>query len=447
MIKKTTFRSEFLKRALQLTAFSSALGIALSSHAASFQVIDLSAATLGSANAGTGVSSTANVQYANPAAMAFFDHPELSLSLIGVLPTISYDTTLASRNGTNIIPTSSANSPEQNAILPDIYFVYPINKQIAAGFSITTPYGLKTVYSPDSVARYFATESKIMGFNFNPSISIKAFDNFAVGMGLDVIYFKAELDSAINLNPLIGRDIFIDNQAHDTGIGWNGGLMWKPTSTTDLGLSYHSKIRLDLTGEATFSGMTAAQQLGVGGLGFHDSNASADLTLPDYITLSAKQVINSWFTLLGDITYTDWSVLKTLTIHYSGDLTGHNWSNLSDATQTFDYRNTWRFALGQEYKINSIWTFKTGIAYEQSPVRDQYREPRLPDNNRIWLSAGSNFKFNDKLDLDVGYSHAFIKSGSINNAATNALGTNLLAANYNMSANLIGAQLNYHFNA
>lgn len=449
-IKTLNKQSTFMKTSLKLSLLSCSLITAISAHAASFQVLDLSAATLGSAHAGTTVSDGANVQAANPAATAFFTNPELSASFVGVFPRINYATNRATNfAGMNIIPSSTANSPARNGMLPNFYLIYPINKQFSTGFSITTPFAFKTVYDDQSVARYFATESKILSFNFNPSIAIKPIDNFAVGLGLDIIHFKAQLDETLNTYPLTlgflpSHDFVFENKASDTNVGWNMGLLWKATNTTDIGFGYHSKIRLNLQGDATVNGLSLLEQFFVGIPGVHNSSASASLTLPDYATASIKQKINSWFSLLGDITYTHWSVIKNITINYSGGNTFPFWSNLPPAVTTYNFRNTWRVAFGQEYQLSPIWKLKTGIAYEQSPVRDEFRDARLPDNNRIWVSAGSNFKFTKNVDLDVGYAHVFVKNADVN-LTSSTFTHQQFFANYTSSANLFGAQINYHF--
>ena len=58
-----------------------------------------------------------------------------------------------------------------------------------------------------------------------------------------------------------------------------------------------------------------------------------------------------------------------------------------------------------------------GAAYELSPVPDSTRTPRLPDNDRIWLSVGAGYKVNEWLTANIAYSHVFIKDGGVNLAA------------------------------
>jgi long-chain fatty acid transport protein len=69
------------------------------------------------------------------------------------------------------------------------------------------------------------------------------------------------------------------------------------------------------------------------------------------------------------------------------------------------YKDGWMASLGLEYAMNPNWTLRSGVAYEYSPIRDDTRGPRLPDNDRVWLSLGAGYKFDEKLSFDLGYTH------------------------------------------
>jgi long-chain fatty acid transport protein len=52
---------------------------------------------------------------------------------------------------------------------------------------------------------------------------------------------------------------------------------------------------------------------------------------------------------------------------------------------------------------------RTGFAYDETPIPGpDDRTPRVPDNNRYWLSFGAKYSPKDWLDIDVGYSHLFV---------------------------------------
>ena len=66
------------------------------------------------------------------------------------------------------------------------------------------------------------------------------------------------------------------------------------------------------------------------------------------------------------------------------------------------FKDVWRFSVGANYRYNDQWMFRGGIAYDQTPVRDEFRTPRLPDSDRTWLSFGAQYKWSPALKFDVG---------------------------------------------
>jgi len=87
-----------------------------------------------------------------------------------------------------------------------------------------------------------------------------------------------------------------------------------------------------------------------------------------------------------------------------------------------------------------------GLAYDQTPVNDTDRTARLPDNNRLWLSFGGQYKLSNQSTLDFGYAHLFIKDAPINQLnPTPPANNGQLVGNYKGSVDIFGAQFAYRF--
>ena len=95
---------------------------------------------------------------------------------------------------------------------------------------------------------------------------------------------------------------------------------------------------------------------------------------------------NDRLELLGDLTWTEWSKIKRLPlVRTSGPANGATLDTL-----TFNFDDTWRLAVGGNYKWSGPWTLRAGVAFDQSPVPNaQDRSVRLPDNDRYWLTFGA----------------------------------------------------------
>ena len=93
---------------------------------------------------------------------------------------------------------------------------------------------------------------------------------------------------------------------------------------------------------------------------------------------------------------------------------------------------------------------RAGAAFDQSAVDDNHRTPRIPDNDRKWVSFGASYAFSKKMSVDVGYSRLFISDGKVNlSAGTSPYDNNAtrgsLTGTIKADINILGAQLRYSF--
>lgn len=197
----------------------------------------------------------------------------------------------------------------------------------------------------------------------------------------------------------------------DTSWGYNFGVLYQITPATRIGLAYRSAIKYRLAGTANFS-KTGNALLDFGlALPISPARGGAvysDIKLPDTFIFSAQHRLSDKWELLTDASRTGWSSIQQLQFAYESGLqtpglvyTPENWSN------------TWRLALGAVYKYNDAWKLRMGVAYDKSPVSDSYRTARLPDSNRLWLSFGGQYKLDQGSAIDFGYTHIFVKDGTI----------------------------------
>ena len=103
--------------------------------------------------------------------------------------------------------------------------------------------------------------------------------------------------------------------------------------------------------------------------------------------------------------------------------------------------------------MNTQWKLRFGTAYDKTPVQDQFRTPRLPDESRVWLAVGTQWQFSKQGALDFGYAHEFVDDASSNlpnldpapPPGFTASPKGNLVGNYKASVNILGIQLRYSF--
>ena len=105
---------------------------------------------------------------------------------------------------------------------------------------------------------------------------------------------------------------------------------------------------------------------------------------------------------MGDIELQRWSRLQQVPITFDNPGTPANVLNLQ-------YKDAYRYSVGLEWYATKQLTLRTGFAYDETPIKNAtLRDPRIPDNNRYFLSAGLQYKPLPYLAFDVGYAHLFI---------------------------------------
>ena len=164
---------------------------------------------------------------------------------------------------------------------------------------------------------------------------------------------------------------------------------------------------------------------------------TADIEFPSITNASVFYKLNDKWDVMGDIQYTHWSVIQNLTfVRTTGAV-------LSSTPENF--RNTWRYSVGTNYHYDDQWTFRAGYAYDQTPVNSTDLTPRLPDNNRNWLTIGAQYKWNKDLALDFGFAYIWISDPQINQNAGSTAQNGLIKGSYSANVQIYGAQLTYSF--
>jgi long-chain fatty acid transport protein len=219
--------------------------------------------------------------------------------------------------------------------------------------------------------------------------------------------------------------------------GWQIGAEWKPTQQDTLALSYHAKINHDINGTAYFTVPPSVQfvftqaQLPV----FQNTAASGAFATPATASLSYWHKTMGPVSWGAELSWTGWSSFSHLAIDFANPYQ-------PDIDQYYGWRNTWFGSLGMDYQISSQWTWRAGVAFDQTPTRDFSRDPRIPDGARKWISVGATYSPSANVDLDIGYTHLFVDDGSVNDLS--ATGDHLVGT-FDNAGNLFGISMQYRF--
>lgn len=413
-MKMTTMR---LLPALMLVAFSG------TAAAAAFQLWEQNASGLGTAYAGSAaVADNASTIFFNPAGMTKLQGVQVSAGVAAIGPSFELKNGSATLAGA---PLTGGNSGDAGgwAAVPNAYLSWKLAPQWSVGIGLSAPFGLSTKYDDSAwIGRFHSLKSEIKTVNVNPSVAYQLSDRVALGFGVNYQKIDAEMTS---LTPL---GTVSQLKGDDAAWGWNAGALFTLSPAMRVGVSYRSAIDYKVEGNQTV-GVTVIP-------------AYAKIKLPDTFILSVWQQVSDRWEAMGDLSYTNWSTVGTLNVI----------SKASGAPlpapnpERFGYKDSWRFAYGAAYKASDAWKVKFGIAYDRTPTTNADRSARVPDNNRIWLSLGGQWKPSKDSALDFGYAYLYLKDPEINQVKNfGGANTAILRGKYEDSAHILGIQYSQGF--
>ena len=114
----------------------------------------------------------------------------------------------------------------------------------------------------------------------------------------------------------------------------------------------------------------------------------------------------------------------------------------ADIIEEQNYDDVWQYRAGLSYRVNPQWILRTGIGYDESPIKDEHRSPRVPSADRTLVSIGAGWTPIDDLTIDAAYSYIWEDRADID--LQDANGTSY-RAEYDNSLSLFGVQATYRF--
>ena len=408
MSQKTLFNKTALAVAVAI--------VSTSAWSAGFQLNEFSSSGLGRAYSGEGaIADDAGNASRNPALIMMFDRPTFSAGAIFVDPGVDItgrSPTGASLNSDNIAPT---------AWVPNMHFVAPINEQFGWGASVTSNYGLATEFGDNYAAGAFGGKTDLETLNLNLSGAYRLDSHWSFGVGFDAVYAKAKIERYAGdlgkvvagsgaLPPALARQVAgipADTQiaylkGDEWGFGWNAGILYELDKNNRYGFTYRSEVKIDFDGDYKSSLPSAYNQI-LGNFGLpmgtngSTTGGSLSLHLPEMWELSGYNKVAPQWAIHYSLTYTSWSQFQEL------KATNSKGDTLFYKDESF--RDAYRIALGTTYYMDDNWTFRTGIAFDDSPVPADKRSISIPDQDRFWLSAGATYAFNKDASIDAGISY------------------------------------------
>jgi long-chain fatty acid transport protein len=373
--------------------------------ASGFQLREQSGTGQGTSFAGmTAGGEDISAMYHNPAALARYRGNKVLATASRIVPKTTFKDGVANRGtGAAIAGSSTHGDSGKDATLPAMYAMWdPSSSGISGlerfrfGVAINVPWGLETEYQSDWIGRYHATQSAIQTLAVAPTASYEVGGGLTIGGAIVGQRIEAKLGKAVQVAAILGAggDAFSMLYGEDQGsVGGRFGMLWQPTQRTRLGVAYHTEMRHTLKGDAKFFGAPTTL---INNNLLRDTTIQTSVALPEIASFGVQHEILDGLTLAGEAAFTRWSRVQELRIKFA--------SGRADDVTPLKWKDTMFFAVGAIWKPVAPWTFRFGVAHDETPVPDAERTPRVPDQDRTWFSAGASYEIG-AFGFDLGYSH------------------------------------------
>ena len=350
----------------------------------------------GMAGAGTGLIQDGAALFFNPGGVSFLKENSISA---GVTATIA--------NGEYLDAASSTVSRTNNPVSTPFtgYAVWGSKNEASYfsrfkfGMAVYTPFGSTAKWEDGWTGRFALTSLKLQSIYYQPTVSWKICDKLGIGAGLVYGTGNVELKQDLPLMFSNGTYGSADLKGKAHGWGVNAGVYYKPIENFSIGLTYRSQVNMNLAnGTATFTTPPSVSS------NFPSGPFSSSIPLPQVLTLGLGYHVNSKLALAFDANYIGWKAFDTLAFTYKTTT-----ADLQNTKLPRDYKNTFAFRLGGQYKITERFTVRAGVALSLTPIKDGYVTPEIPDANKVNLTAGLGYKISNRFRVDASYTFENLK--------------------------------------
>lgn len=388
--------------------------VSLSMMAEGYQVNLQSAKQAGMGHVGTSMKLGAESMHFNPAGLTSINKTvDLSAGVSGVFTNAKY------RNG-------DYSHKADNEVSTPMYFYagFKIYDNLAAGISVTTPYGSGLNWGKDWAGAHLVQDISLKSFNFQPTIAWKPIDKLSIGAGLMVMTGDVAISRALlplgslgALNPdwkdVVPVSATLSGKSK-LGVGFNVGAQYEINDKFTVGVSYRSRVKMKVnagTAELTYASEAMKKLLESTGKvpPLDKGTFTASMPMPSNLNAGITYKPTEKITLVAELQFVGWAAYDSLNIRFSEEVLGGY-----DIKAEKNYRNTFIYRIGAQFKTTDRLDLRVGAYYDETPVRSYLYNPETPGMNKLGLTCGFSFRPLENFSIDGAftYTHGFERFGS-----------------------------------
>jgi long-chain fatty acid transport protein len=377
----------------------------------------------------------ADASWTNPAGMTGIDGQHFLTGFQIVLPSVKFNAKEVRNN--SVLPSlqgpvrgDNGGNAAEIAPIPSFFYVRPLSDRLRFGLSSTAPLGGGVDYGSEFVGRYAIRDVTLAGLALTPSLAYRVTDKLSLGVGISVLYTTLDQSIAIRRGaPDPAHDARVKfEDLDDWGVQAVVGLTYAFTDRLLLGIVYRSEADTDLEGDVKFEGLRNPQLVAA-----LPGSVKINWTNPQWLEAGLRYRMDDKTQLYFNVGWQEWSKFSENELSFSNDrvqVLDRNWDD------------TWHAGIAVVRKLSPDSLVSIGLAYESSPVKDQYRTLDFPVDEQWKLSAAYGWKHSDSMSFALGATLSFVGDAALEQTAQRVTvrgdyNTNFLA--------VVGGTLRYDF--
>jgi len=376
----------------------------------------------GMAHTGTGLLSDASTVLFNPGGISLLDsgfHISAGTSLL--FPRVTY-----------LEPYPGNYSTETVHHIGTPFTFYATYKKAGSklgfGLGVYTPFGSKQQWEDNWIGQFLIREIDLKTIFIQPTLSYALNENFSIGAGFVYATGSFGLRKGVPVQDSTGAYGEGNLNGKASGTGFNAGLYYKSNGGFSAGICFRSSLLAKISGgTAEFTVPNSLSSY------FPSTSFNTQIRLPFVSTLGLGYSKEKW-KFAVDINYVGWSSYDSLIIDFE-----QNTDKLADIHSVRNYKNSFIFRVGSQYKTSEKLDLRAGVYYDMTPVQDGYLTPETPDVNKIGITAGLSYRPISNLSIDASFLFIEGAQRSDVNLETGFAGT------YKSRAFVPGVGIEYHF--
>lgn len=346
------------------------------------EVSEQNAVSAGTGGAGAARDDDAGAAWHNPAAVADGGGVRVGLSLSLAHPSLEAD----GQSGW------SAESDNAWATPPHIDASWARDR-LAAGVALGVPFGGGVTWPSTWQGSSEAINTQLMVLRAAPFVAyaLDSQHKLRVAAGLHFDAGRLQIERGLDFIDMQGT---VKLDLAGQGMGVDASAFYAAREDLGIGLTFRSRTHITFDGNANFTTPDAFSEK------TPDQTAQTRMTLPDQLVLGTR-----WHrgdvSLLGDITYTNWSVNQRTDVDFEMDQT-------PTATQMNEWHDTVSVRAGAEFQSTKQLVARVGAYFDPSPVPAEHLTPTAPDATRVALTAGASYQFARAWSADAFAEHMWL---------------------------------------